>query len=335
MSDHSMFRKFCSNLVFFMMFSTLISGCSDSIDKKNNIESPSTHETDIPTQAEQSISTLTKETSTKTAFFIDIVDEHFSELIKKSQKLHETLINFTKKPSNEGLQTTIKALEDSHSLFVSGYFLDTCCIIYSQYPTKDGNNLSSIALKTRLDQQPLLPGYLDVVDGYPFSGLIYSDIPITRENMEQEFQLGDPAYVTLGFHALELILKGSNQNRKVSDFSTLTSTNDTSTAPAGLRRTLYTILLASEIEKDILILKLAWEENLRKQLLQNTVTQENSFFLMLNLKVQEELQSMGSEQANPKNNNTQLNGHFNLESLALKQTLLEKFASLEHLETEP
>jgi len=142
----------------------------------------------------------------------------FPSLPSTSKKVNEVLIAFTQEPSLNGLQQASEALDKAHALIVSGNFLDTCCDIYSPDLANSENDLAKLSIKTKLDQYPLLPGYLDAVEGYPYSGLIYSDIPITRESMEQEFQLGDPAYVSLGFHALELILKGSELKRKGSEF---------------------------------------------------------------------------------------------------------------------
>ena len=138
--------------------------------------------------------------------------------------------------------------------------------------------------------------------------------------------------MTLGFHALELILKGSNLKRTASDFAPLTSTNDTSTAPAELRRTLYAILLASEIENDISLLKQTWEAKLKNQLQHNTIAQANKFFLALHLKVEKELLGMPSKQVITEGNHLKPDEHFNLESLSLKQSLLEKLASLKNIE---
>ena len=230
MPDHSMLKQLCSNLASFIICSTLLSGCSDSINNKQINETQSTHKPEVSEQLEQSTSEET--ISPASAFFIALVDEHFSELLKESKNLNTNLIAFTKKP----------------------------------------------------------------------------------------------AYVTLGFHALELILKGSNLKRTASDFAPLTSTNDTSTAPAELRRTLYAILLASEIENDISLLKQTWEAKLKNQLQHNTIAQANKFFLALHLKVEKELLGMPSKQVITEGNHLKPDEHFNLESL------LEKLASLKNIE---
>lgn len=60
-----------------------------------------------------------------------------------------------------------------------------------------------------LDAYPLLPGYLDRVPGYPRSGIVYSEVPLTPAFLQEEHQSTDFLYLTLGFHPLETMLWGS------------------------------------------------------------------------------------------------------------------------------
>tara|TARA_R110002167_G_scaffold100989_10_gene263437 strand:+ start:2060 stop:3049 length:990 start_codon:yes stop_codon:yes gene_type:complete len=322
MPNRSLFKNTHSLSILVIFFSALLASCSDS-------EAPSTESgTSKPSILKPIHQTpLNRQKSPETAALISIIDEHFSQLTNESKKLNETLIAFTKKPSQEGLQKATDALDKVHSIFVSGYYLDTCCHIYSSNLTNNENDLTKLSIKTKLDQYPLLPGYLDAVEGYPYSGLIYSDISITRESMEQEFQLGDPAYVSLGFHALELILKGSNRNRKVSDFSHLKSTKDTSSAPAELRRTLYAILLASEIENNLSILELFWESDSKNHLAQKPKPQANKFFNALYITAEKELNNLQIQEA-ALEQNTKIDEHSNIEIITLKKGLLERLIAI-------
>ncbi|MDX1635548.1 MAG: imelysin family protein [Marinobacter sp.] len=59
-----------------------------------------------------------------------------------------------------------------------------------------------------VDAHPILPGYLDRVPGYPRSGLVYSEVPLTPAFLEEEHQSTDFFYATLGFHPLEVLLWG-------------------------------------------------------------------------------------------------------------------------------
>ncbi len=59
-----------------------------------------------------------------------------------------------------------------------------------------------------IDAHPILPGYLDRVPGYPRSGLVYSEVPLTPMFLKQEHQSTDFHYLTLGYHPLEVLLWG-------------------------------------------------------------------------------------------------------------------------------
>lgn len=64
-----------------------------------------------------------------------------------------------------------------------------------------------------IDAHPILPGYLDRVPGYPRSGIVYSDVPLTPSFLQQEHQSTDFFYATLGFHPLETLLWGGIDQR--------------------------------------------------------------------------------------------------------------------------
>lgn len=329
MLNISVHKSAFSRLVFTGCLSILLISCSDSTDSpsSNNESQPV-----VPLQADQQTPSINTQSVPETTALLKIIDEHFSQLENASKQLNKNLISFTQKPSEEGLNTAIEALNKTHALFTAGYFLDACCGAYSPNITNQKNKALPLTLKTKLDQQPLLPGYLDSVEGYPYSGLIYSDIPITRQSMEREFQLGDPTYVTLGFHALGVILKGSHLNRKVRDFARLSITQDTSSAPAELRRTLYAILLSSEIENDISILKLFWESDLRNNLVQVSQTPTNKFIEALHAKAGKELNTVLALQPEPERQ-ADIDAHNTQEIIDFKKALLESLVAIKELPT--
>lgn len=323
MPNYAIFKSAHTLSVLVIFFSALLASCSDPEDAPKLSDTSKASVAIKPKQQAH----LNKLNSQETAKLISIIDEHFSQLTNESKQVNEVLIAFTRAPSQDGLQQAIEALDKLHAVFVSGYFLDACCGIYSPDLANTENNLAKLSIKTKLDQHPLLPGYLDAVEGYPYSGLIYSDIPITRESMEQEFQLGDLAYVSLGFHALELILKGSDLKRKVSDFSRLKSTQDTSSAPAELRRTLYAILLASEIENDISILNLLWESDFKNRLGEKTQVQAYDFFDQLYTAAAKELNEIKAQEVLLENK-AKMDEHSSIEIIDVKRVLLERLIEI-------
>lgn len=290
--------KFIWRFSLCILTTCLLTACSENESNKE------THKAKEPTTIESNaeVAIDLKLASSKTVKFISVIDQYFLKLLNEAKELNEYLLAFTHKPTDEKLSSLIDKLNDTHSLFSNWKSIVLCCESLLLAPnTNKQNSNHQIDLITRLDHYPLLPGYLDSVKDYPFSGLIHSDIPITAESMEKEFQLGDPAYVTLGFHALETILKGDDSKRKAADFSALQSTDDSESAPAELRRTLYTILLASEIRNDLVGLENQWISAKRKFLEMNN-DETKLFFNQLNELIKQKLQTIDSDKPDSQKN---------------------------------
>jgi len=123
------------------------------------------------------------------------------------------------------------------------------------------------SLSSRLDLHPLEPGYLDAVEGYPYSGLVFAEsVPITPESLNEQHQFSDTAYVVLGFHPVEFLLWGENRNqqshRSWHDFerqSQEPSSQADDQGPAKLRRRQLLSIITNQLAQDIGILCQAWQ----------------------------------------------------------------------------
>lgn len=201
-----------------------------------------------------------------------IINNYFEQALTSSETLQQTINSLSTNLTQENLELSQKALNNAHLMFASGLALDQCIKIFSTELNDD------LSITQTLDQYPILPGYLDSVEDYPFSGLIHSDIPLLRTSLIAEFQLGDPLYVTLGFHPLGIILNGSNNNRNLADFSELSETIEANSASPELRRTLYAKLLSEEILSDLSRLTYDWINTIQPSLLK--MKREESEILM-------------------------------------------------------
>ncbi|UTF61697.1 imelysin family protein [Gilvimarinus sp. DA14] len=71
----------------------------------------------------------------------------------------------------------------------------------------------------RIDSQPIAPGFIDAVAGYPYSGLVHDfSTPINRATLTDQHQLTDDSEALLGLHVLEFLLFGENGERQAEDF---------------------------------------------------------------------------------------------------------------------
>ena len=86
----------------------------------------------------------------------------------------------------------------------------------------------------RIAPYPIAPGYLDSINGYPYSGLIHDfSVPISRDTLRNQHQLTGNSEVLLGLHAQEFFLFGEGGTRTAADF--IQQTQDTEQLSAHQR----------------------------------------------------------------------------------------------------
>lgn len=76
-----------------------------------------------------------------------------------------------------------------------------------------------VQLLGNIDQQPIAPGYLDSVAGYPDSGLIYDiSLKLNHTSVRQQHGLTADNEASLGLHPLEFLLFGESGQRRAQEF---------------------------------------------------------------------------------------------------------------------
>jgi len=196
--------------------------------------------------------------------FFSSANKAFEKANRSSKILSERITFFVETPSVEGLEGAQLALRDSHNRYLATQvFRQTAKAASITHPELDTEQIAPDVIHSnhiRLDQSPIIPGYLDTVKGYPNSGFIHSEQEITEENLNKEHQFTDTAYVAIGYHALAFLLHGESEGTKrvVADFSSVNPAIEPSKQQPSYRRSTYIKLLASLIAQDIQKLSDAW-----------------------------------------------------------------------------
>ncbi len=236
------------------LLTTLVLGaCSDQSDEPNT---PSSN----GASTQRAITTAPAAQTPQRAPLIQLIEEQAQASIAAVAALRQHVSAFIRQPTQAMHDQALAAWHASHDTMVFWYWLRALPVHDS---TLDENRIEPTlqhSIWSRLDKYPLIPGYLDSVPGYPLSGLVNSERPIDIETLEQEHQFSDEAYVTLGFHALEALLKGANQeeSERAKDFATLPNTQLDPLRDASMRRSLYALALAKQIDEDMNTLVTAW-----------------------------------------------------------------------------
>ena len=111
--------------------------------------------------------------------------------------LSDAVTGFVASPDQTTLASARTACKDAHLAYRA---LHTLYLLADLQPPQIKSDRDSV------DAHPMLPGYLDQVPGYPRSGLVYSEVPLTPEFLRKEHQSTDFFYLTLGFHPIESLL---------------------------------------------------------------------------------------------------------------------------------
>ena len=118
-----------------------------------------------------------------------------------------------------------------------------------------------------IDAYPLVPGYIDAVAAYPYSGIV-NDISLTinASTLRAQHGLTDAGDVALGFHAMEFLLWGEHGQRHADDFALIHETSveqrnaglNIADLPNNRRRDML-LLLGHLLKDDISNLHTHWQ----------------------------------------------------------------------------
>jgi len=237
----------------------MLTACQPSSDKETSDAGSNTAQQNRPDNSSEK----TTAPSPLVDPVIALIMKTFTSSLTHARELSQLTTDFVKQPDDAGLQALAQSWKQSHDSYQTSELLRGFSLVHPDLDVRHDEPEVVHPVHIRLDQYPMIPGYLDSVPGYPISGLVFQETPLTEAFLNLEHQFSDRQYVALGFHAYELMLKGAEgieQHGSPERFATLGSQNSDESAPE-FRRSLYLLLLAKQIESDIARLVLAWQDN--------------------------------------------------------------------------
>ena len=204
----------------------------------------------------------------------------FSQSAQSAQELDAKLSVLLYNPTEANLEATQQQWRKAYS-----QYLET--LIYAYLPIQDPQewykqNIDYQSTINALDSWPIEGGYIDYVEGYPFSGIV-NDLTLTLnlDSLLSQHGFADPTNASVGFHALEFMLWGDNGQRPATDFapqdnttsvvesehgdanatkvSELSHKNSRSKVQNKHRRRQYVQLVSEQLQKHLHRLQRRWE----------------------------------------------------------------------------
>ncbi|WP_027330404.1 imelysin family protein [Marinimicrobium agarilyticum] len=137
-----------------------------------------------------------------------------SEAQRRCATLHEQIQTFLATPEPAQLESARARWHECHN---GWHRLDPLLALADSNPGLFGD-LGRV--RFAIDAHPLQPGYLDSIDGYPYSGIVNDiTLAITARTLRDQHGLTDDSDVVLGLHALEFLLWGEQGKRPVEDYT--------------------------------------------------------------------------------------------------------------------
>ena len=228
-----------------ILSAALLNGCSNESSPQNEVALELNTSTEPKPEEVVRISTDAQDS------FSSALRARFEELLVASEfeaaKLAASTRTFTNAPSEEAFNEALRQYNSAHQ----AYRLSRVAALLAATPSSQDQYI---------DDAPMLPGYLDSVEGYPSSGLIHSELPIDITTMLQEYKFSDELYLTLGFHPYEFILKG-DASSPVAAWRRFSEEGTKKHSLAAERRRAYLGLLANTLHKNIAEQAARWRQS--------------------------------------------------------------------------
>lgn len=154
---------------------------------------------------------------------LKFADQQFGIACPTIQALRTDISGFLVAPSDARLKVARDAWVNARNAVIGIHFFryfplaDPAFAVFFPSPN-DPDETDSLNVWAFIDTFPLTGGYLDRLEEYPYSGLAYSDTPLTESFLLSEYQFSDPRYVTLGLSPMEFMLWGEKGLRSAADY---------------------------------------------------------------------------------------------------------------------
>lgn len=174
----------------------LIFGCSDpSSNKSESIE-----EVDSSSELVVEANIRQVDFSDAADFFAQSARSSANNMLVQCSDMQAQIDAFIAKPTDQS-QTA------AQETFTSCYQLWQSASVYFQVPFELSEAKSFVRMMDLIDTRPFVPGYIDGIPEYPFSGLVNEiGMEINRSNLRGQHRLMDEESASLGFPIIEFFL---------------------------------------------------------------------------------------------------------------------------------
>ena len=254
----------------------LLVGCNDEAAGPQSIESVNEITPSVFELLNPELSASAKEIVLK---YVEQIGTDLIQARIEIERFQSSIVTLADHVSSENLSLSKQAWLDAHS----AYELTTLHRYFATQLIGEQNSLALMQLQYQINHWPIIPGYIDYVNGYPDSGIVY-DINVTLDvdSLREQHGAFDIYEVTLGFHVIEFLLWGYDTDsvaRPAADFDAVLELTPEETESgysleqlSNNRRRLFLAVAADTLVEDFRALQSLWltEESSIRQRIEST-----------------------------------------------------------------
>jgi putative iron-regulated protein len=254
----------------------LLVGCNDEAAGPQSIESVNEITPSVFELLNPELSASAKEIVLK---YVEQIGTDLIQARIEIERFQSSIVTLADHVSSENLSLSKQAWLDAHS----AYELTTLHRYFATQLLGEQNSLALMQLQYQINHWPIIPGYIDYVNGYPDSGIVY-DINVTLDvdSIREQHGAFDIYEVTLGFHVIEFLLWGYDTDsvaRPAADFDAVLELTPEETESgysleqlSNNRRRLFLAVAADTLVEDFRALQSLWltEESSIRQRIEST-----------------------------------------------------------------
>ena len=245
-----------------MLSALLLAGCSDNAAEPQIVETAAEAAPSAFELLNPELSASAKEIALE---YVRQIDTDFKQAGIEIKKFQSSIATLTDQTNIENLNLSKQAWLNAHS----AYELTTLHRYYATQLMGEQDSLVLMQLQYQINHWPIVPGYIDYVDGYPDSGIVHDiNVNLDADSLREQHGSFDVSEVTLGFHAIEFLLWGYDADsvaRPATDFDAVLELTPkeiesgyTLEQLSNNRRRLFLSVVVDTLVKDFLALQSLW-----------------------------------------------------------------------------
>jgi len=245
-----------------MLSALLLARCSDNAAEPQIVETAAEATPSAFELLNPELSASAKEIALE---YVRQIDTDFKQAGIEIEKFQSSIATLTDQTNIENLNLSKQAWLNAHS----AYELTTLHRYYATQLMGEQDSLVLMQLQYQINHWPIVPGYIDYVDGYPDSGIVHDiNVNLDADSLREQHGSFDVSEVTLGFHVIEFLLWGYDADsvaRPATDFDAVLELTPkeiesgyTLEQLSNNRRRLFLTVVADTLVKDFLALQSLW-----------------------------------------------------------------------------